>query len=83
MGSPTGGVLRLIGSEERDRRSGIGGTDAKETDESAQCILGVLVPMYRGLRLELGGKLEILWGVSFIVEVVDSQILDDFAIRGF
>lgn len=57
------------------RISGIGGTDAKEEDESAQDILGVLVPMYRNLRLELGRKLEILWGVSFVVEVVESQIL--------
>lgn len=45
--------MRLIGSEERDRRSRIGGTNAKEEDESAQHILGVLVPMYRSLRLEL------------------------------
>lgn len=29
------------------------------------------------------GSWRFLWGVSFVVEVVDSQILDDFAIRGF
>ena len=29
------------------------------------------------------GSWRFLWGVSFVVEVVESQILDDFSIRGF
>ena len=29
------------------------------------------------------GRWRFLWGVSFVVEVVESQILDDFSIRGF